>query len=208
MKNTRWGAAVAFIALAACSDAPTEPSLTAAVSESRAGQSQKPAESPTVVDIAIAVNEETGEFGTLIAAVIEADLAGALSAKGQRTVFAPTDAAFDALGLSADNIVEALDDDALEDILLYHVAHGRRYAEDVVSSDRIRMLNGGFNPISVTGEGAFIGEAQIIQTDVEATNGIIHVIDAVLLPPMDDGADASDDADDGDDDDEGVGDDD
>ncbi|MDX1675463.1 MAG: fasciclin domain-containing protein, partial [Longimicrobiales bacterium] len=106
--------------------------------------------------------------------------------------------------LNADNIGDELEDDALRDILLYHVANGRRYAEDVVSSDQIRMLNGGFNDIAVEDGEAFIGDAQIIQTDIEATNGVIHVIDAVLLPSTDDGpgdGEDDDDDEDGDDDD-------
>ncbi|MDX1673617.1 MAG: fasciclin domain-containing protein, partial [Longimicrobiales bacterium] len=196
MKGTRLIAAVAVAALAACADGPTQPVAVDGTSDQRAGESLQPAESPTIVDIAVSVNEDTGEFSTLIAAVVEADLVAALSATGQRTVFAPTDAAFAALGLNADNIGDELEDDALRDILLYHVANGRRYAEDVVSSDQIRMLNGGFNDIAVEDGEAFIGDAQIIQTDIEATNGVIHVIDAVLLPSTDDGPGDGEDGDD------------
>jgi hypothetical protein len=121
-----------------------------------------------------------GEFSTLIAAVVSADLVKALSAVGQRTVFAPTDAAFGALGLDASNVGD-LPKDVLESILLYHVAPGRRYAADVVSSDRIRMSNGGVTTIRVENGAAYINDSQIVVTDVEASNGVIHVIDAVLL---------------------------
>ena len=182
---TGWAVAGAFLTLAACAEAPTAPQYLEGgetVNEQRADRSLQPASSPTIVDVALSVNEETGEFSTLIAAVVATGLVDDLSARGQRTVFAPTDAAFEALGLNADNIGDALDEDALRNILLYHVANGRRDAADVTSSDRIRMLNGGFNEITVNDMGAFIGDAQIIQTDVEASNGIIHVIDAVLLP--------------------------
>jgi uncharacterized surface protein with fasciclin (FAS1) repeats len=141
----------------------------------------KAAESPTIVDVAIAANAETGDFSTLIAAVLAADLAGPLSAVGQRTVFAPTDAAFAAIGLDAAGVA-ALPKDALRDILLYHVTPGRRYAESVVSATRIRMSSGGFTRISLRDGGAYINDAQIVATDIPASNGIIHVIDGVLLP--------------------------
>jgi uncharacterized surface protein with fasciclin (FAS1) repeats len=175
----------AFLTLAACTEAPTSPQYLQSsdpINEQRSERSLKPANAPTIVDVALSVNEDTGEFSTLIAAVVETGLVDALSARGQRTVFAPTDAAFAELGLNADNIGDALDADALRNILLYHVANGSRDAADVTSSDRIRMLNGGFNFITLDGTDAFIGDAQIIQPNVQASNGIIHVIDGVLLP--------------------------
>jgi uncharacterized surface protein with fasciclin (FAS1) repeats len=169
------------VSAVACSDSATAPLVAGEAAAARAAGSQRPASSPTIVDVALAVNAESGEFSTLIAAVVSADLVGALSAVGQRTVFAPTDAAFAELGLDADNIAD-LPKDALTNILLYHVAPGRRYAASVVSSNRIRMANGGFTTISLTDGGAYINDSQIVVTDVEASNGIIHVIDAVLLP--------------------------
>ncbi|MGC9334931.1 MAG: fasciclin domain-containing protein [Anaerolineae bacterium] len=142
---------------------------------------------PTIVDVAIAVNSEgpfAGSFDTLIAAVLAADpvVLATLTGNGQFTVFAPTDDAFLALGLDADNI-GTLDQEALTQILLYHVARGRRYAEDVLESDRIRTLQGGF----LLQDGGVLTdnlgrEANIIVTDVPAANGIIHAIDAVVLP--------------------------
>jgi uncharacterized surface protein with fasciclin (FAS1) repeats len=138
-------------------------------------------ERTTLVDVAVAVNAETGEFSTLIAAVLATGLDGILTENSQKTVFAPTDAAFAALDLNADNIGE-MDTAALTEILSYHVAKGRRAAEDVVRSEQIRMLNLDFTSISVTEDGAFIDGARIVQTDVFADNGVIHVINSVLLP--------------------------
>ncbi len=138
----------------------------------------------TIVDVAYQVNEETGEFSTLIAAVAAADpvVLDTLRGNGQFTVFAPTDDAFAELGLNPGNIGE-LPQEFLTDVLLYHVARGRRDAEDVLASSRIRMLNGGFlfqaEGVLTDNQGR---EANIILTDVEAANGIIHVIDAVVLP--------------------------
>ena len=138
---------------------------------------------PTIVDVTIDVNNQTGDFDTLIAALQAADpiVLATLSGNGQHTVFAPTDDAFAALGLDETN-VGSLAKDVLTDILLYHVAHGRRDSGDVTSSSQIRMLNGQFTEISVDSSGAYIDNAQIILADVLAANGIIHVIDAVLLP--------------------------
>ena len=142
---------------------------------------------PTIVDVAIAVNSDgpfAGAFDTLIAAVLAADpiVLARLSGNGQFTVFAPTDDAFGALGLNESN-VGTLDQDFLTDVLLYHVARGRLYAEDVLDKERIRTLQRGF----LLQDGGTLTdnlgrEANIIVTDVEAANGIIHAIDAVVLP--------------------------
>ena len=141
-----------------------------------------PAVDNSIVDVAIAVNEQTGDFDTLIAAVVCTGLDQPLDARGQYTVFAPGDAAFAELGYDETNICE-LPQPVLKNILAYHVAFGQRTAADVVSSDQIRMVNGDFTDITVNDDGAFINDAQIVATDVFATNGVIHVIDGVLLPP-------------------------
>jgi uncharacterized surface protein with fasciclin (FAS1) repeats len=165
---------VAMFALTGCSEDNNPTSVNAV-------DKVKPSERTTIVDVALAVNAESGEFSTLIAAVVAADLVDALSGNGQLTVFAPTDAAFAKLDLNADNIGE-MDPDALTGILLYHVAKGRRMAEDVVSSDQIRMLTGQRTMISLMDGGAYINDSMIVATDVPADNGVIHVIDTVLLP--------------------------
>jgi uncharacterized surface protein with fasciclin (FAS1) repeats len=142
---------------------------------------------PTLVDVAVAVNSEgdyAGAFDTLIAAVLAADPAvlATLTGNGQHTVFAPTDDAFAALGLDKDNI-GGLDQGFLTDVLLYHVANGRRDSGDVVGSSRIRTLYGDF----LKQDGGILMDnvgqaAMIIVVDVPAANGIIHVIDTVVLP--------------------------
>lgn len=146
------------------------------------------AQAGTIVDTAIALNSSgpyAGQFDTLIAAVLAADpaVANTLSGNGQFTVFAPTDAAFSALGLSPEN-VGTLGQGFLTQVLLYHVARGRRDSADVLSSDRIRSLQGNFFfPSSdATITDAVDRTANIIATDVPASNGIIHAIDAVILP--------------------------
>jgi uncharacterized surface protein with fasciclin (FAS1) repeats len=153
------------------------------------GTAQAAPKGPTIVDVAIEINTNTnslyfGAFDTLIAAVLAADPAviGTLSGNGQYTVFAPTDYAFAMRGLNDEN-VGTLPQDVLTEILLYHVAHGRRDAEDVLDSSRIRTLQRGF----VFQSGGVLTDAvgydsNIIVTDVPAANGIIHAIDAVLLP--------------------------
>jgi uncharacterized surface protein with fasciclin (FAS1) repeats len=136
-----------------------------------------------IVDTAIAVNAQSGEFSTLIAAVLAADPAvlKTLTQQRQLTVFAPTDAAFAKLGLNAGNI-DTLPKADLTQILLYHVAPGARYAADVVDSSRIRTLERGFLKVSIMGDSAYVNDSKIIATDIKATNGVIHVIDTVLLP--------------------------
>jgi uncharacterized surface protein with fasciclin (FAS1) repeats len=137
-----------------------------------------------IVDIAIAASKaDPGEFKTLVAAVLAADPAvlATLSKQRQLTVFAPTDAAFAKAGYTPENIAK-VGEAALTNILLYHVAPGARYAADVVSSSQIRTLQRGFLTVSIMGKDAYVNESKIIATDIKATNGVIHVIDAVLMP--------------------------
>lgn len=138
-----------------------------------------PAESlGTVVDIAIA----DGRFETLVAAVTAAGLAETLSGEGPFTVFAPTDDAFAKL---PEGTVEALLNDipALTDILLYHVVDGKVLAEDVVALREAQTLSGKYVDIRVEEGMVYLNDAQVVITDIMADNGVIHVIDTVLLPP-------------------------
>ena len=141
----------------------------------------------TIGDVALAANAESDEFSILIAALQAADpvVIQTLSGKGQFTVFAPTDAAFlsllGELGVSAEQL---LSDKALVTlVLLYHVARGNRDSEEVLASSRIRTLEGGF----LYQSGGVLTDANsrtsnIIAVDIKASNGVIHVIDRVVLP--------------------------
>jgi len=145
---------------------------------------------PTIVDTAIQVNDATGEFSILIAALQAADpsVIETLSGKGQYTVFAPTDEAFTNL-LSELEITaeEPLSNQALvTQVLLYHVAHGRLYAEDVLEKQKINTLLKGKEGFLYQYEGILTDNYErtstIIGIDIETSNGIIHVIDTVVLP--------------------------
>lgn len=143
----------------------------------------------TIVDVALAANGPGGPFegqlSTLIAALQAADpsVLETLSGNGQFTVFAPTDDAFANLGLNAGNIGGAFSQQALTEILLYHVARGHRAASDVTSASQIRTLQGGFLSVSGDQLGDLVGRsATIVVTDIGASNGIIHVINEVVLP--------------------------
>ncbi|MEM7800559.1 MAG: ABC transporter substrate-binding protein [Chloroflexota bacterium] len=135
---------------------------------------------PTIVEIAV----EDGRFETLVAAVTAAGLAETLSGDGPFTVFAPTDDAFAAL---PEGTVEALLEDpegALTDVLLYHVVDGAVMAETVVTLDSATTLGGDDVTITVDGGTVFLNDSvEVIITDIEGSNGVIHVIDTVLLPP-------------------------
>ncbi len=125
-----------------------------------------------------------GQLDTLITAVMAADpaIVTALTSEEVYTLFLPTDDAFATLGLNSDNI-KSLDSATLTDILLYHVAEARLTSEDVLAAKQIEMASGGTVQQS---EGMLIDTtgrpAAIVTSDVEATNGLIHVIDSVLFP--------------------------
>ena len=133
-----------------------------------------------IVDTAVA----DGRFTTLAAALQAAGLVDALKGEGPFTVFAPTDDAFAKL---PEGTVEALlaDIPALSDILLYHVAEGQLFAADVLALEKIETLQGKSAKTSLMDGKAMIDGAEIIITDILTSNGVIHVIDSVIIPPMD-----------------------
>ena len=153
-----------------------------------AAPSAKAAQDPgTIVDVALAANAATGEFSILIAALQAAnpDILKKLSSDREYTVFAPTDAAFTALlaelGVTAEQLLS--DKQMLSRVLRYHIARGELEAAEVLASDRIRTLQGG----RLWQAGGVLTDANgrtanIVQTDIQATNGVIHVIDNVVLP--------------------------
>ena len=130
-----------------------------------------------IVDTAVA----DGRFTTLVAAVQAAGLVDALKGEGPLTVFAPTDDAFAAL---PEGTVEVLlaDIPALTDILLYHVVDGKVMAADVVELASAPTLQGQSADIVVEDGKVMVDGAEVIITDIETSNGVIHVIDAVILP--------------------------
>ena len=138
---------------------------------------------PTIVETALAVNADSGQFTYLIQAVVRTGLVDTLNGNRQFTVFAPTDAAFEdlfaALGVNGINDIPV---DTLTAVLLYHVAPGERFSDDVVASTRIRTVSKGFLKPSVHDGGAYVNDARILAVDIDASNGVIHVIDSVLLP--------------------------
>lgn len=132
-----------------------------------------------IVDTAVAA----GDFTNLVAAVQAADLVETLKGEGPFTVFAPTDAAFAALPAGTLDALLA-DTDALTEVLLYHVVPGRVLAADVVGLASATTAGGDEIAVSVSGSTVRLNEsATVVGTDVEASNGVIHVIDSVLLPP-------------------------
>ncbi len=131
------------------------------------------------------VATEAGSFSTLLAAAEAADLVGPLTGDDELTVFAPTDEAFgaalDALGLTAE---ELLASPALGDILTYHIVAGEVKSDVVVTLDGqdVETLNGASVTVSVDGAAVKVNDANVTAVDVDASNGVIHVIDAVLVP--------------------------
>ena len=136
-------------------------------------------EKKDVVDTAISAKE----FGTLVKAVKAADLVSTLKGEGPFTVFAPTDQAFAKLpeGIIAE-LLKPENKKKLQSILTYHVVPGRVMAADVVKLQQAKTVNGKTLRIQVQGDAVMVNDAKVIKTDIEASNGVIHVIDTVVLP--------------------------
>ncbi len=159
------GVAALALAAALASARPASASGTAAAAK------------PNLVETAVAA----GNFTTLVSLVKQAGLAATLSGAGPYTVFAPTDAAFKKVPKKT---LTALGKDKakLKAVLLYHVASGRLAAKRVVKRSSIKTLNGKRVHIRVRGRNVFVNKSKIVTPDVRASNGIIHVVNRVLIP--------------------------
>ncbi len=131
-----------------------------------------------------AVATKAGKFSTLLAAAKAAGLVDALSGEKALTVFAPTDEAFGKLPKgTVDSLLKPENKEKLKAILLYHVVEGRVYSEDALKAKSAATLQGGKVEITVKDGAAYVNGAKILATDIDAGNGVIHVIDSVILPP-------------------------
>lgn len=132
-----------------------------------------------IVDTAVAA----GSFKTLAAALQAAGLVDTLKGKGPFTVFAPTDDAFSKLPAgTVDSLLKPENKEKLKSILLYHVVPGRVTAAQVMKLTSAKTMNGQEVKIMVDGGTVMINDAKVVKADVFASNGVIHVIDTVLLP--------------------------
>jgi len=143
-----------------------------------AGARSRPQATQNIVQTA----QASGRFKTLVTLVRRAGLAGALSGHGPFTVFAPTDAAF-AKVPKATLARLGSDPALLRKVLLYHVVAGRLTAAQVVKHHSLKTLNGQRLRVTVHGDTVRVGGARVVTANVTASNGVIHAIDAVLIPP-------------------------
>jgi uncharacterized surface protein with fasciclin (FAS1) repeats len=179
------------IAIAACSSAaspsaaPTKAPTATPAPTTAVAPSTAPSVSAAITKDIVQTATEAGSFKTLLAAVKAAGLVETLQGKGPFTVFAPTDAAFAALPAGTlDGLLK--DPAALKKILLYHVVSGSVTADNVVGLTSATSVEGSPIAISVKDGTVYLNDsAKVVTPDVMASNGVIHVIDKVILPPAD-----------------------
>jgi len=136
--------------------------------------------SKDIVDTAVSA----GQFKTLAAALGAAGLVDTLKGPGPFTVFAPTDEAFAKLPAgTVESLLKPENKDKLTAILTYHVVPGEVMAADVVKLDEANTVNGKMLKVTTSGDGVMINDAKVTAADISASNGVIHVIDTVVLPP-------------------------
>ena len=173
---------VAALALAACGPQSTPTPAPTKVPPTAVPPTEAPM-AKDIVDTAVA----DGRFTTLVAAVQAAGLVDTLKSEGPFTVFAPTDDAFAKLPAGTiDELLKPENKQKLTDILLYHVVAGKVMAADVTALTSAKTVLGKDVAIKVDMGNVYINEAKVIIADIETSNGVIHVIDSVLLPPAED----------------------
>jgi len=175
----RWSIAIVIallvavpLVLAACGSSSDEATPAASASPTMAPKD--------IVDTAVGA----GDFTTLVTAVTAAGLVDTLKGEGPYTVFAPTDAAFAAVPKETLDALLADPKGALTDVLTYHVASGKVMASDLSDGMMIDTVNGAQLEVKINADGSvMIGDATVVTADIETSNGVIHVIDTVLVPP-------------------------
>lgn len=149
------------------------------LSVSSVNAQDKPTKEQTIVEVAVG----NKDFSTLVAALKAAGLVETLSGKGPFTVFAPTNAAFEKLPKgTVESLLKPENKDKLVAILTYHVVAGNVMAADVVKLEKAKTVQGQDVKISAKTEGVKVNDAKVVKTDIVTKNGVIHVIDTVLIP--------------------------
>jgi uncharacterized surface protein with fasciclin (FAS1) repeats len=177
----RWSIAIVIalvvavpLVLAACGSSSEEATPAASPSPSPSMAAND------IVDTAVAA----GDFTTLVTAVKAATLVETLKEAGPYTVFAPTDAAFDAVPKLTLAALLADPNVALKDVLTYHVVSGKFMASDLSDGQVLTTVNGAPLTVTIKSDGTvMVGDATVTTADIETSNGVIHVIDSVLIPP-------------------------
>ncbi|MEM8505968.1 MAG: fasciclin domain-containing protein [Cyanobacteria bacterium P01_D01_bin.1] len=176
------GVAAALMVLpvvVACETQVSETTEPVETTEAPTDAAETPTEDGTIVDVAAS----NGSFNTLVAAIESAGLAETLSGEGPYTVFAPTDEAFEAL---PEGVLDALllpeNQETLSQVLTYHVVPAEVPSSDIAPG-MVETVGGESVDVAVDGETVTVNEATVVMPDVMASNGVIHVVDSVLVPP-------------------------
>jgi uncharacterized surface protein with fasciclin (FAS1) repeats len=177
MKKSQCSAAAMMcLGIALTTGMLTQPQWAAAKDEPA---KEEPAKKKDIVDTAVAA----GKFKTLAAALKAADLVDTLKGDGPFTVFAPSDEAFAKLPKgTVEGLLKPENKEKLADILKYHVVPSKAMAKDVAGMKSAKTVNGKKLKLKVEGEKVMVDESTVTKADIEASNGVIHVIDAVLMP--------------------------
>ena len=170
-------AAALTLSAAACGDDEESAAMAA---PSMAETTPEPA---TASQDIVALAQGNEQLSTLVKAVTAADLAPTLQGEGPFTVFAPTNDAFEALPQGTlDDLLAPAGKEQLTEILTFHVVEGEVMASDLSDGQIIKTVQGDELEVSIDGEEVKIGDATVVQADVDASNGVVHVIDTVLQP--------------------------
>jgi uncharacterized surface protein with fasciclin (FAS1) repeats len=175
-RDTKWLALAATMAaglVAYAGYASGEPASPAPLAAKDAGAEKD------VVDTAVAA----GKFKTLAAALQAAGLVDTLKGEGPFTVFAPTDEAFAKLPKgTVEGLLKPENKEKLKGILTYHVAAAKAMSTDLKDGQKVKTVNGKDVKVKIDGDTVMVGEAKVVKADIAAKNGVIHVIDTVLMP--------------------------
>ncbi|MEX0973715.1 MAG: fasciclin domain-containing protein [Solirubrobacterales bacterium] len=169
---------VLALGLAACGDDADDAATNGATtSEQTTGAATPPREN------AVQVAQGNTNLSTLVEALTVAELAKTLEGPGPYTVFAPTNAAFEALGGTLNTLLKPANQDELAEILTYHVVPGELTASELGNGQMLETIQGDSLEVKIDGEEVTVNGATVQTPDVDASNGVVHVIDEVLTPP-------------------------
>ena len=163
------------VGVAACGGGGSDTTDSAATSQGDA--------TATTNENIVAVAQETPDLSILVEALSAAGLVETLEAPGPYTVFAPTNAAFEALGGTLDTLLEPANKAELADILTYHVVPGELTSSELSNGQMLETVQGGSLEVKIANGNVTVNGAKVANPNVEASNGVVHVIDEVLIPP-------------------------